>query len=277
MAHVKPMYLIVGLLSAALVHCGGGEATPEPATPATPPETAAPPASEAPPAAAPAEGAAGESAASAPAEAAAPKPEPLTDEQILAVADAANSGEIDMAKVAQKKAKNAKVKKFAGMMVSDHNSAKGKVTKLTAKLKLKPADNTLASTLKCDSTSTIEKLNAATGADFDKAYMDSQVDGHKKVLDAMDTQLIPNAKNEELKKLLDELRPKFEAHLKEAQEIQTALASAPAEPEKGKGGAKGGEGGGKEGAAKEGAKAPAKEGAAKAPAKEGGAKAPAKK
>jgi putative membrane protein len=253
MAHVKPMYLIVGLLSVALVNCGGGEATPEPAAPEQPADMGPPPPSE-PPAAAPAEGAGGETPAAAPAEAAAPKPEPLTDEQILAVADAANATEIEQAKVGQKKAKNDKVKKLAGTIVADHNSAKGKVTKLTAKLKLKPADSSLASTLKSDSTSTIEKLNAATGADFDKAFVDSQVDGNKKLLDAIDSQLVPNAKNEELKKLLEEIRPKVEAHLKEAQDVQTALAAAPPPEEKP---AKK-EGAAKEAAPKDAGKAPAK-------------------
>jgi rubrerythrin len=52
------------------------------------------------------------------------------------------------------------------------------------------------------------------------------------VLDTIDTSLMPDAKNEELKKMLEEIRPKIEGHLKAAEELKTALAAAPAEPAK---------------------------------------------
>lgn len=226
MPRSKSMYLVASLLSAAFVQCGG-DATPEPENAPPPP---AEPAAAAPP---PAEGAKAEAPGAAAEEKtaekteAAPKAEPLTDEQIAMVTDAANTAEVDLAKLAQKNGKNPKVKKFAGMMISDHTQAKQKVGKLVTKLKITPAESKLSGDLKSDAESQTSKLKELKGADFDKAYIDGQVDAHRKVLDAFNNDLIPNAKDAGLKTLLEEIKPKIEAHLKEAQDIQSALASAP--------------------------------------------------
>jgi putative membrane protein len=49
------------------------------------------------------------------------------------------------------------------------------------------------------------------------------VEYHQTVLDAMDKTLIPSAKNEELKALLEKVRPAFVAHLEHAKKIQSEL------------------------------------------------------
>jgi putative membrane protein len=48
----------------------------------------------------------------------------------------------------------------------------------------------------------ISKLNGLKGA-VDKAYVDNEVTYHQVVIDALDKTLLPNAKNAELKGLLD--------------------------------------------------------------------------
>lgn len=154
--------------------------------------------------------------------AAAPAP-PLTDAQVAAVADAANTGEIEQAKVAQKRAKDARVKKFAAMMVAHHSEAKQKQAKLLGKLKLKPEENPESTALTSEGTQLVETLKNVDAGSFDASYIASQVDAHQKVLTKLDAQLIPSAQNPELKASLEEFRPKVEAHLKEARDIQQAL------------------------------------------------------
>ncbi len=46
---------------------------------------------------------------------------------------------------------------------------------------------------------------------------------HEQVIDAIKTTLIPNAKNEELKSLLEKGSPLFEGHLEHAKQIQATL------------------------------------------------------
>lgn len=150
----------------------------------------------------------------------------LTDEQILQVVHVANLGEIEQAKIAQQKAKNAKAKAFAAMMVKDHTDADAKGNDLAKKNNLTPSDSPVSTALKTDSDKTVEQLKTQTGADFDRAYIDAQVKVHQTVLDTLTSKLLPSAKNAEVKTLLQTIQPKIEAHLKEAQEIQKTLATA---------------------------------------------------
>jgi putative membrane protein len=66
------------------------------------------------------------------------------------------------------------------------------------------------------------------GADFDKAYIDHEVAYHQQVLDAINSTLLPNAKNPELKALIEKVTPAFQAHLDHAKKLQGELTSAAA-------------------------------------------------
>lgn len=219
---------VLALSGLVLIHCGGDQKnaeTPDNAIPSAEP----PPASEADAATtrnAPSATEAAASAQAAPEPAAAstpatPAPEPLSDEQIAAVTEAANSAEIAQAKIAQTKSKDAGVKRFAAMMITHHSEAKQK----QAKLKLKPQESGVSTTLQADAASTLNALKADQGKDFDKVYVTAQVDEHQKVLDTINDKLLPNAKNAELKAYLEEVKSKVEQHLGEAKKLQQNLDS----------------------------------------------------
>jgi putative membrane protein len=131
-----------------------------------------------------------------------------------------NTAEIDQAKLAQRRAKAPAVKRFADMMVNHHNQALREQAKLVKKLSLTPADSGTAATLRADGQKTLETLKSADAADFDAAYLKSQVDGHQKVLDLLDTQLLPSAKTPEVADALRKGRAAVAEHLSEAQALQ---------------------------------------------------------
>ncbi len=145
----------------------------------------------------------------------------LSDAQIVAIADAANKGEVDQGKLAVKKAKDAQVKQFAQMMVTDHTDATNKVKQLN----IQPETTQTSTQLQTDSQNAISSLSGQTGTDFDKAYIDLQVKEHQQVLNDLDQKLIPSAHNADLKKQLTDLRPKIAAHLQQAQQIQQKLGT----------------------------------------------------
>ncbi len=145
----------------------------------------------------------------------------LSDAQIVAIADAAHKGEVEQAKLAVRKAKDAQVKQFAQMMATDHEGAMNK----TKQLNISPETTQTSTQLQTDSQNAIQSLNGQTGTDFDKAYMDLQVKEHQQVLNDLDQKLIPNAKNAELKKQLTDLRTKIAEHLQKAEQIQQKLGT----------------------------------------------------
>jgi putative membrane protein len=215
---------IVALSALSFIQCGGDQKTPE--TPETMPSAEPPPTpmpetdagtatsmASPPPDAAQAKADDGAAAV--------PKAEPLTDEQIAAITDAANTAEIAQAKLAESKSKDAGIKRFAAMMIAHHGAAKQK----QAKLKLKMAESAVSTSLQSDAASTMDTLKTDKGKDFDKAYIAAQVDGHQKVLDTINDKLLPSVKSPELKAYLDEIKPRVEQHLKEAKQLQESFDS----------------------------------------------------
>lgn len=71
--------------------------------------------------------------------------------------------------------------------------------------------------LQNDSDKVVAKLSQSSVTDKD--YMMSQVEVHRKVVTMLDKQLIPNAKNIELKNMLTQTRTAVAAHLKKAEQI----------------------------------------------------------
>jgi putative membrane protein len=214
--------LVVGVAS-----CGGSD--PPPKAPEPPPPAAmAEPVPPAPPPASPAPApAAVEPLPAAPADAppAAPTAASLGDDQILHVLHTANAGEIEQGKLAQQKAKNARVKRFAAMMVKDHTDADNKARDVAKKAKVSMTPSDVSKNLESEAKQMTSSMSSQKGTEFDRAYIDAQVKEHQAVLDLIDKQLLPNAKSEEVKSLLQTLRPKIEGHLKEAQDIQKNLGA----------------------------------------------------
>ena len=150
----------------------------------------------------------------------------VNDAQIASIVVAANQVDIDAGKLAAASSKNAEVKKFAELMVTDHSGVNKQAVALVTRLKVTPEDNETSKSLKAGGEKNVAALKALKGAAFDTAYVDHEVAYHQAVLDAVDKTLIPNAKNEELKALLVKVRPAFVSHLEHAKHLQGTLATA---------------------------------------------------
>jgi putative membrane protein len=162
------------------------------------------------------------SGAAEPAPAKAPAP-PLSQAQIAMFADLANSSEVEQGRVAQAKAQAASVKKFAGMMIKHHTEAKQEQAKLFQKLNLTPTQSEKSKELKADGDRILGALRGAQGATFDVTYMNSQVEAHQKVLEAIDRDLLPAASDQALIDGLKKMRGTVESHLTEAKAVQAQL------------------------------------------------------
>lgn len=145
------------------------------------------------------------------------------DAQIAHIVVTANQVDIDAGKLAEKKGSNADVKAFGKQMVTDHTGVNKQATALVKKLGVKPEDNPTSQSLKKGGDENLASLKKLKGKAFDKAYVDHEVAYHQAVLDAIDKTLIPNAKNAELKALIEKVRPAIDAHLQHAKMVQSKL------------------------------------------------------
>ncbi len=145
-----------------------------------------------------------------------------SDAQIAGIVVAANTVDIDAGKLAKTKSDNKEVKAFAERMVTDHSGVKKQAGELLKKLKVVPQESDTSKALKKGGDATLAKLKGMSGRDFDKAYIANEVTYHQAVIDALDKTLIPNAKNQELKAFLVNVRPAFVAHMEHAKMMQAS-------------------------------------------------------
>ena len=147
----------------------------------------------------------------------------LDDAQILKVLSTANVGEVSVAQVAKPSLQNSAAASFAQMMIDEHTAANGKTLALVATKHLAPEPSDVSGSLEDDATAVIATLSKTPPAAFDKAYMDSQVTMHQKVLSTIDWRLLPSASDADVKALLGALRTSVATHLTEAQTISLSL------------------------------------------------------
>ena len=105
---------------------------------------------------------------------------PASEQDAKWAVDVANGGmtEIELSKLAQTKATSQRLKDFANMMVTDHTAASDKLKQIAATKNI-----TLPDKLSDDSQKKLDNLNKKSGKDFDKAYMDDMLAGHKNAVD----------------------------------------------------------------------------------------------
>jgi len=147
----------------------------------------------------------------------------VTDPQIASIVVTANQVDIDAGKLAVAQAGNAEVKKFGQQMIDQHTGVNKQAVELVTRLKVAPQDNATSQSLKSGGDANLQRLKTMKGAAFDRAYVEHEVAYHQQVLDAIDTTLIPNASNAELKALLTRTRPAIAAHLEHAKSLQASL------------------------------------------------------
>jgi putative membrane protein len=146
-----------------------------------------------------------------------------SDANVVDVITTANQGEIDYSQLGVDKATNPAVKEFAQMMVKDHGAMLDGVKALSTKLNVMPAPNDKVGDLQKESQKDITDLNGKTvGKDFDKEFMDEQVDMHQETLDLLND-LDGKTTNADLKAAIAEAKPKVQAHLDKAKAVKDKI------------------------------------------------------
>jgi putative membrane protein len=102
-------------------------------------------------------------------------------------------------------------------MKRDHQAVIDQAVALVKKLGVTPKDNAVSQKLMSDAANTEKMLNAKSGKDFNRAYIDNEVSYHKAVISTVEGVLIPEAQNAELKALLQKVAPILKAHLSHAE------------------------------------------------------------
>jgi putative membrane protein len=163
--------------------------------------------------------------APAPGAPAAPATAGVTDAQIAHIVVTANAIDSSFGVLARQKGSSQAVKDFAQTMITDHGNVNRQAVDLAQRLNVTPEANATSTQLQQAADSARTAMEGLSGAAFDSAYIAREVAYHQAVLDALDNTLIPGAQNADLKKLLQDTRPAFVAHLDRAKQVQGSLGA----------------------------------------------------
>ena len=131
-------------------------------------------------------------------------------DQFVQMAAVSNMFEIQSSMVAKSMAKNADVKAFADQMIADHTKAGEEMKSV--------APSTPPDTLDDKHQAMVDELNKAQGADFDKKYVDMQVQAHKEAV-ALFSGYAQNGDDADLKAFAAKTLPVLQQHYDHVQKL----------------------------------------------------------
>ena len=152
-----------------------------------------------------------------------PTPGALDDPTIVAIFDAANTADIETGTLAAERGASKEVRDFGAMLARDHKQVRQQGRDLAKKLAVTPTppkDDLGAK----DHAAAMTRLRGLRGAEFDHAFLQHEVAFHKAVIDAVTSTLLPAIQNAELKTLVTQVAPAFEAHMLAARNLGSKLA-----------------------------------------------------
>ena len=148
----------------------------------------------------------------------------LDDPTIVAIFDHANTADIETGRVATQRGHSKEVRQFGAMLARDHAMVRQQGRDLAQKLGVTPTPPSGDQSAK-DQAALIRRLSGLRGAEFDRAFLQHEVQFHKDVIAAIKTTLLPAIRNEELKALVVKVAPAFEAHRQMAENLGKQLAA----------------------------------------------------
>ncbi|MFD2365529.1 DUF4142 domain-containing protein [Pseudoduganella sp. GCM10020061] len=140
----------------------------------------------------------------------------------------ANMAEVEMGKMAQSKGTSEQVKTFGQQMIDDHGKALAEVQALA-----QAKGVTLPTALDDKHRKEAAKLNALSGAAFDKAYMDRAGVKDHRTVHGMLNKIESSAKDPDVKAMAGKMKPVVQQHLNSAQQMSKAKTTSKPDTESG--------------------------------------------
>jgi putative membrane protein len=156
-------------------------------------------------------------------------PETLGDPQIAAVVIALHLAAIQQAQLAESRAKTPAVKRLATRILSDRRSMLDKAQVAFSRAQITARENDVSEQLEMGVRRVLATLQAVHGEDFDREYVDWQVDSDGRAFDLID-RLLPRASSAPLRASLLGARSTVYGELREAEAIQKQLSSGRGTP-----------------------------------------------
>ena len=155
--------------------------------------------------------------------AAAPGNAEATPAGVLSQMNVANTTEIGLSTLATRKASSPKVKQIARKLVTDHTRNREEVRALAQKVNvtLTPAQG--GSISSADSVALPQDLQNLSGAAFDKAWLQHQIEAHNTNIHHIQNQTLPAVQDPQIKSYLQKTLTDMQTHLASLEQVERQL------------------------------------------------------
>jgi len=141
----------------------------------------------------------------------------MTDTHFVDHAYTGCQNELLLARLAQQRARNEEVRKFAAKMIEEHNKGNQALILIVSEQRIAVPDKPLK-----EQEKDLQRLHSNEVKDFDKEYMECIVKDHKAAVELFE-RASKELKNEKLKEFATKAVPALKEHLKLAKEVQSKL------------------------------------------------------
>lgn len=141
----------------------------------------------------------------------------MSDTAFAAKAAVGGMAEVALGKMAAAKGSSDQVKSFGKMMVMDHGKANAELMAIA-----KTKNIMLPAGLDAEHQAKSDSLSKLSGKDFDLAYVNAMIEGHKKTLALMQSEAA-NGKDGNLKAFAAKTAPVVQTHLDAIMKIQAGM------------------------------------------------------
>ena len=144
----------------------------------------------------------------------------LTAAAFVRVAATSDLYEMEASRLAEQRAQNEQLKRFAERMLRDHGKTTGELKGMLGQLQGVSAQQ-MPTRLDQQHETLMQQLQGAQGAEFDRLYAQQQVQSHQAAVDLFRA-YAQSGDDEQLKRWASQTLPSLEEHLREAQQLQRA-------------------------------------------------------
>jgi putative membrane protein len=144
---------------------------------------------------------------------------------VLSQMNVSNTTEIELSRLAVTKASSPAVKKIARTLVAHHTKNRDEVRALAQKVNvtLTPAQG--GSVSSADSVALPQDLQNLSGADFDKAWLQHQIEAHNSNIQRLQNQTLPAVQEPQIKTYFQKTLTAMQGHLASLEQAEQQLGS----------------------------------------------------
>jgi putative membrane protein len=142
---------------------------------------------------------------------------------ILSQMNVANTMEIQLATLASRQASSPQVRQIAKKLIADHTTNREQVRALAQKIDVTLTPARGGSVSAADSAAMPADLQGKSGAEFDRAFLQHEINDHQSNIQKIETQMLPSVQDEQIKRYLQKTVTAMQGHLSSLEQAQQQI------------------------------------------------------